>query len=289
MTMPRRIPLSTRVHVRMARDLRQIGKRIRNRLKHPSGTTTTPLFVFGCQRSGTTLLLDLLDQSPQTLVFYEEDRNVMDAYRLRSTRVIDRTLAGSRAPFLVFKPLTESQHAARLLAHYGEGRGIWMFRDYRAVAASAAAHWPGLHRRWVAAVREGVAGGEPWQTESMSAEVRDIILSAGTQLSDVEAAALFWFARNALLFEQGLDACGQMMVIRYEGLVSDPDAYATRIAQFAGTPIPPDRLREMVLEARHQDPPPVRPSVQAICDRLLERLVATEVFRRAANRQPDPT
>ena len=57
--------------------------------------TKTPVFVLGCQRSGTTLVLDVVGRSPKAHSYHESDKSILDAtdFRLISDQVLLKAIA----------------------------------------------------------------------------------------------------------------------------------------------------------------------------------------------------
>lgn len=96
-----------------------------------------PAFVFGSQRSGTNMLMDVLKKHPATDCYDETDSEAFDNYVLRDTKVVDRLVSDSRARLAVFKAITSSQHAANLLKRFSSGKAVWIYRDYNDVVNSA--------------------------------------------------------------------------------------------------------------------------------------------------------
>ena len=82
----------------------------------PAPGPAEPRFVFGCQRSGTTMLVQTLDRSPELWLYNEYHRAAFDdRLRLRSFEVIDLLINRCRAQQVLFKPLCDNQRADRNL------------------------------------------------------------------------------------------------------------------------------------------------------------------------------
>lgn len=259
------------------RELPRVRKAAWQRRHYPAGTASIPLFVVGCQRSGTTMVLEVLDRSGETSVFHEYHRAAMEDFRLRAPEVIDRIVDESRAPVVVFKPITESQWTDRLLERHPQARAIWLFRRYQDVANSALAKWPGTNTTFVDAIREGEPAKLGWQTERISPEVQAVVNAVGADLSQAEGAAMFWYARNQLYFEQDLAHDPRVLLVQYEQLVQDPEGGFRRIFEFAGATFDPAFVRDVApTSLGRRTFGPIRDSVKRICDEMMSRLVSTE-------------
>jgi hypothetical protein len=57
-----------------------------------------------------------------------------------------------------------------------------------------------------------------------------------------DAAALFWWARNALFFERGLQLRSDVRTCRYEELVAEPLRVLRGVYALLGRPFPEQRL-----------------------------------------------
>ena len=57
-----------------------------------------------------------------------------------------------------------------------------------------------------------------------------------TAMSPESAAALFWYLRNRLYFELGLDRRADVLLVSYGAMVADPAAEMGRICEFLDLP-----------------------------------------------------
>jgi hypothetical protein len=242
--------------------------------RHPAGNSRAGLvFVLGTQRSGTTMLLDVLDRSRDTEVHHEYDSAAMDAFRLRPPAVIDRLAERSAARVVVLKPITESHRADWLLNRFPDTRAIWVFRSYQDVANSAIAKWPGENTEFVDRVREGNLQALDWRGERVSEETLVTVRGlAQRSLGEPEGAALFWYARNALYFELDLVNDPRVLLVRYDALVAEPEEFPSMF-QFLGLPFD-RRFVDSVSRTSIGRRPfgPIREDVRLLCDGMMQRL-----------------
>lgn len=233
-------------------------------------------FVFGCQRSGTKMLLRILDESPRTRVHHEDDRAAFKDFQLRSDGVI-RGLAGiSPAPACVFKPICDSHDADRILDRFEGSRGVWIVRDADSVARSAVQKWGEHQREVVDAVAAGDLERWGWRTARLPATVVEAIRAVHREdLTAHEGALLFWYMRNAFFFELGLDEDPRVLLVHYEDLVDNGEPVFRAVFHHVGVPLRREHL------ARVQGPksgPAVReqasPEIRALCEGLQSRLGA---------------
>lgn len=258
------------------REVPRWQKRFRQR-RHPAGRPPTIAFVLGTQRSGTTMLMDVLDRSPESEVYHEYHWAAMDSFRLRPPSVIDRLAARSAARALVLKPLTDSHRADWLLERFEGSRALWVFRSYQDVANSAIAMWPGQNTEFVGRIREGNTNALDWRGERVSKEVFETVRElARTPLNEQEGAALFWYARNALFFEQHLAEDPRVLLVRYDALVAEPDRFSA-IFEHIGLSFHPSYVKAVSSTSVGRRPfGPIREDVERVCEEMMERLLAAE-------------
>ncbi len=111
-----------------------------------SGTKRT-LFIFGCQRSGTTHMTEIFMLDPDAEVFSEKSvlnippRNIGDTrpdvdFGLRGCGEVQRIMDRYPADLRIAKPIVDSQHAGRLLESSPSSKVVWIYRRYSDVVAS---------------------------------------------------------------------------------------------------------------------------------------------------------
>ena len=94
------------------------------------------VFVAGMQRSGTNMLMDILEKSYEADVYHERDPRAFDNYQMREASVIRELCDQSRASKFVIKALCELQDIESLMSDSQPAKTIWIVRDYHDVVAS---------------------------------------------------------------------------------------------------------------------------------------------------------
>lgn len=267
-----------RLRYRLSADLRRQVKRVRRTFAAPQADSAVS-FIFGCQRSGTTMLSDLFSLDPDSDVLPERSslgaRDDPLRLRLAPLNEIAVWLERNAAPLVVLKPLVESQRAAAILAHDPRWRAVWLYRDVRDVVLSNAQMFGGNNGfDDLAPILDRRAD---WRSDGLSSEVVEQIRSlhaAGLRRHD--AAALFWWSRNHHFFAQQLDHEPRVWLCRYEDLVADPLAEMNRIYAEIGRTAPAELARNQVFRTSvgRGGKLELSPPVQALCDEMLARLDA---------------
>jgi hypothetical protein len=238
----------------------------------------TILFVIGCQRSGTTLMMRIFEKDLNTSIYHEHSRlssqDRLDRLRLNPLPLVQRVLSRDNAPFIILKPLVESQNARTLLEHFANARALWMYRHYVDVAASNLKRFGmGNGIRNLRFIVQGDA--QNWRSEKVSDAVREQILHHfSEEMNPYDAAALFWYARNSLFFEQELATNPHVMLCRYADLVLHPQQTVEAIYTFAGQPFPDAKLLAEIKSSSLGKGSNIElsPAVDQLCAQLLERL-----------------
>jgi hypothetical protein len=229
--------------------LRDSRRRIR-----PAPSPPRALFVLGCQRSGTTMLMQVLRQNPDVKTFGEFsplNRFAPGLNRLwpQNTRRFDqrllplpevaRRIARSRYPLVAAKPLVESQRAPELLDAVPTSSAVWLFRHYNDVAMS------NVRKFGTAAVLDNIAAmaardRSDWRSEFVPGDDGELVDSHyRPDMSPDDAAALFWYARTRLYFDLALQSDPRVLLVNYEQLVRQPEQTLAAIYRHAGAR-PPD-------------------------------------------------
>jgi hypothetical protein len=197
-----------------------------------------------------------------------------EALRLRPLAEVNDHIASLRARFVVLKPLVESQNAPLLLDHLRNAVAIWMYRRFDNVAASDLRYFGmdnGLRNLHLL-----LSNTPPnWRGECVPVETRTLLNSLYTHdISSYDAAALFWWARNALYFQLQLDRRPDVFLCSYETLVKNSDSMMRSLYRFLGIEFPGRRTTKHVhtKALNHQKLEAISPEVRSACQDLYDKL-----------------
>lgn len=228
-------------------------------------------FVAGVQRSGTNMMMDVLERSAETDVYHERDRRAFDNYQMREPAVIRNLLQRSNAPCFVIKSLCELQHLKRLMNDFAPARTVWIVRDYRDVVNSMQNSFRNQAKqvKRIAVDRDS----DGWQGQGMSdATHEQVRVHVHDDITDSSAAALIWYFRNQLFFDQGLDHDPHVLLVRYESLVTHPVPEFERIFAFLDLTYQPRHSRMVVPHSiRKSREPEIELPIRDLCEDMTRR------------------
>ena len=234
------------------------------------------VLIFGCQRSGTTMLQQtFLDRSWRVLILEEHDRRLVGpgpgpeetTWQEYST-VLGRI---RRLPFEVVaaKPLVESASATALMDAAGAVKAVWMLRHYRGVAQSNLNRF-GLDNpyRDLQPIRSRDA--LDWRYRGATKETWETVTALlNRRLTPFDAAALFWWTRNQLYFDQRLWEDDRIRILRYERTCNQPNEVIRSLSDHIGLALP---LGSIAPRVRARPFPPetreLDPDVERLCRKL---------------------
>lgn len=273
-----------KVRNRLGREFKHARLRIR-----PQQPARHPLLnIVGCQRSGTTMLTELLDRDPRIRVFGELGGLFDDVprhHRLRDEGLVRTELARSGAALDVVKPLVESHRCRELIELEHDGLAIWMFRHYNDVASSNLRRFGptnGVDNLRPIVERDG----DDWRNAGLSDDTRRLVDSLfDDDMESIDAAALFWYCRNTLWFEQDLESESRIRTCRYEQLVAEPGAVVDALYAWVGLEPPNSDLTSFVhVKSVGKGQDEIGPEVRRVCDAMWERLTDTDTRRSLMSR-----
>lgn len=277
--MPGFTTASHRLLDRVSNKARAWSKAAYQSLRSPA-TTPQPLWVIGCQRSGTDMLLGVFERDWRVKVYGEfsalSDRDLQHRIRLNPLPDVDAVLSRQRVPLVVLKPLVETQNADRLLGYFIAARAVFMFRHYRDVAASNLKKF-GL-RNGINNLRPIVANDQTnWRAERVTDDVRELVLSHFTEdMPPHDAAALFWYVRNRLYLDRNLPSEPRARLLDYTEFVADPARSVAALYRWLELPPPTARVTQTIHahSVGKGDDVSLSPAIEARCADLLAELTA---------------
>ncbi|MCZ7373754.1 hypothetical protein [Micromonospora sp. WMMC250] len=253
-----------------------------------------PVYLVGLQRSGTNMLVRGLDAAPEVEVRNENDSTLFHRFQLRPDPVLTATIQRSRHAYVLVKPLCESHRVDELLALPGStpGRALWVYRDVDDRARSEVAKFGDANLRALHAIADGSIGRR-WQGQRLDADAVELIRAHDPQRLDPHSgAALFWYVRNSLVFQLGLDQRADVLLCRYDTVVAEPEAQLRRLCAFLDFPYRPGLHAHIAprrfhgAAASHQ-PLPIDRRVRALCDELTDRLDRCAADARSETKAAD--
>jgi len=229
-----------------------IARRVRSTVKYLARSIVPApqaqrrvILIFGCQRSGTTMLQQtLFDRSWRVFILEEHDRRLVgddpdpEETDWEEDDLVFRRI--HRLPFEVVavKPLVESYRATELVKAAGQASGIWMLRNYLDVARSNLRRF-GLGNAHRDLEPFKSPDSADWRCRGATEETRQTVnelLREG--LEPLDAAALFWWTRNKLYFDQHLEVDERIKVLRYERVGNCPEDVIRSLSDYIGISLP---------------------------------------------------
>lgn len=238
------------------------------------------VFIFGCQRSGTTMLRNFIGFDPRVSDYGEGDPPYFwqtptedpRYIRLVPDAEVEKLRRSERNDIVLIKPLHDTQRAAELLTKWPKSKGVFIFRHYREVILSHLTYYRGRYEpmpylRDLLELNEG-----SWKAENLGAEMREFIRTHRHLATTPTAGfALFWLARNSLLFD---NSHLSLIALHYADLIKHPRE-ALRVL---------GRHLDMTFDERYSDfpehrdrekplPDEIPPVLLEACEAMMSRLL----------------
>ncbi len=246
------------------------------RLFNDYSPNARPIFILGAQRSGTTILIKSLNRSAELEVHGEGSPSAMHDWRIRDLDTIRGLVKKSKHRGIVFKPLTDSHRARDFLSLEPGAVAIWMFRLAADRANSSVARFGSTNLEHLSAFVRGDKL-DTWQAQGLSDKSMTMLRRFDfSTMSPHSASALFWYIRNALFFEQGLDDESRVMPLAYEDLVTRPPDVMRGVADFVGCTFGSELHDAIHSRSLGRAESHLAPDVAALCDDMYERLRAAQ-------------
>jgi Sulfotransferase domain len=277
--------LVPRIPGAVSKRVRRVSKQIYQTVRWRALERPKVLFIVGCQRSGTTLMTRLFDSDFNCRVFGEfselSSADKPHGIRLNPLPDVESVISRVRAPLVVCKPLVETQNVRELLDYFPSSKALFMYRRYADVARSDMTKF-GVSNG-VSNLRP-IAFGDPqnWRSAGASRAVQELVRRFWSEdMNDMDAAALFWYARNQLFFDLHLESHPAVLLCQYEHLTQHPANVMQRIYEFVAVD-PPETLDTAEVHTSPEKGLELRPEIREVCDQLQARLDAHFETRSAA-------
>ena len=248
---------------------------------------TRLVFVVGSQRSGTRLPLHVMDHAPEVMTYSEGAAPFFDRVLLRPLDEVASLAARSVFPVVALKPICETHRVNELLDHFPRSRAVWIFRNYEDAVHSASVKWTSGRE----AVRR-LAGADPraagWRSGGLSDQKLMLVRKLyRADMSLHDANALMWYLRNALFFDLQADKRRDILLIRYEDLVSSPHEEFERLFGFIDVAVPSGALSAIRSSSGGSRASlQISAEIRDLCDAVHHRLVAHNHAVKTLRRRP---
>jgi hypothetical protein len=235
------------------------------------------LFVAGMQRSGTNLVMEVIEHSLSTDVYHEYDVRAFKDYKMRSPDEIEQLVARSRAEHFVIKSLCELDELSELMDRFEPARTVWIVRRCDDVVNSMLRSFKNMAAQ-VHRIMDDKDDEEEWLAHGMTDDTYERVAACvGEDLTDGDASALQWYFRNMLFFNQGFEQDDRVCLVFYEDLVTQPEVEFGRVFAFAGIDFRSDYVSKVSTRSiRKNQPPQLSEPVQRLCDELYKRFQAVK-------------
>jgi hypothetical protein len=231
------------------------------------GSYSDPIFVAGCQRSGTTALARLLKRAHGMVdhTFGHDDE--LDAALLLSGHV-SRDTSGR----FCFQTTYLNDRVHEYFEH-SNFRLIWMLREPRSVVYSMLHNWKrgALNRLYDACGAEVLSKVKP-----------DAALGSWLGPSRLDKACASYVAKTAQTFELVERLGARIAVVGYDELVARKEELLPRLCEFAGVQYEPrlgDKLHARSVDKRDRLGARITQYVDGFCREVYERSLQRRTVR----------
>jgi len=235
------------------------------------------LFIFGVQRSGTSVTFQNFSKffgvkgydEFSDLTVLGDEKLRFSSYR-RAKNIINKNLE----PYIIHKPLVESQVADIVLQNFYNSIGIWMYRDYRDVVNSFHKKFgESIGRHHIDLIIKGDLNN--WRSERVPEKFQKLAIDLNkNELTNQDCTALYWYIRNSLYFEYQFYNISNLKLVCYEVFVQNPSHFITKICNLWDYKYKIDftKLNFNTNSINRDSPPNIKPEIKELCDKLLIKL-----------------
>lgn len=234
---------------------------------------SAPVFLVGCGRSGTNMVIDKLATSWQVDAYNEDHPAAFEEWRLREFNIIGDLINQSHARIILFKPILDTHLASTLLSRFDKSKILYSCRHYDDVVNSAMKlfgekNWPLRVKAWIENDFSEFASSPP--PEETKTAIR---LLWNESLTPESAIALYWMFYNLLFFDLGLYNDTRVRLVIYDNAVNHPLQEFEQICGFLGIKFRSSMIQNIYSTSIKRDPSPViAKNIRMECETLWRRL-----------------
>jgi hypothetical protein len=158
------------------------------------------------------------------------------------------------------------------MERFRPSKAVWVYRSYDDVVNSMLISFDDQSNQILSIAND--INSSSWRGRGMSDETHALVKEmANPDISDASAAALLWYFRNILFFEQGFDTNYRVKLVKYESLVTEPQQEFKRIMNFLELEYT-ERLSSKVHSGsvRKRKEPELDERIRKLCTEMQQRL-----------------
>lgn len=237
-----------------------------------------PVFIAGCNRSGTNMICAAIGNSQYGWAYQESEFSLaFNGYYLRADWIIEWLIRYTPAPIVSFGSILDSQFTNDLLLRFERAKAIWIYRRYEDVANSCARMPWGYH------IKELVGWASQGKLKKLGARgkgispdtIRFFAKLYHEDISLEDAACLYWYMRNQLYFDLELHINPNVLLVQYEDSVLNKERGFQRIFNFLDFPYESAIIKHIFESSVNKHPlPAISPAIKEVCEILMNRLDA---------------
>ncbi|MFT6443652.1 MAG: hypothetical protein ACJASM_003214 [Salibacteraceae bacterium] len=227
------------------------------------------IWIFGCQRSGSTLLERMFRHDLRSVVFGEFSLLTIspDKTVLSPLEEVKEKISKQKAKYAVIRPLFESNRAQEILENIPSSSAVWLFRDYKYVVNSMLNKW-GFRFFEVSRKNESDKHGF-WRLEKTITEIEK---TNNASRSIADYYAMYWYERNCIFFSGNLEF-QKILCLNYVQLVNNPSYCVDTIMKYSGNSIWSDFSTDANTKSiERQLSTHISTDIAFLCDNLYEKL-----------------
>lgn len=244
-------------------------------------TDARPIFLIGCGRSGTDLIVENLSRSPELDVYNETHPKAFDNWRLREDSVIRDLIKNSRATGVLLKPIVQTHHAQRMLNFSSDSKLVFACRNPWDTINSMIHFFPNIEsvvRAWAISAEDA-----DYPLNATPSLRRSFIGLYSDDCTREEMGALSWWTRNALYMELQLQKSGRVHVVDYDAVVENPEQEFRRLSEFLGIGYRRSMTKGVSAGSRGKNAPPqLRDRIRSACEDLWSEITVRSAGHHAA-------
>lgn len=192
------------------------------------GEPQAVIWIFGCQRSGTTFLENIFRHDLDSVVFgeFSELAIAKDRTVLKQNDQLKNIVLSNNAKYAVIRPLFESDRIEELLNIHPNSIGIWMYRDFEAVVDSMLRKWD--DQFFLISKKNETNDNGKWRLEELAVEIQN------EKKEPYEQYISYWKSRNKIPFKFPDLINNKLLLINYSDLTDNPEKIISGIFQSVG-------------------------------------------------------